>query len=92
MANSIDGMMARKMVEDYENSQKKYSPANYPITVEKVKALALKHYNSGGDSVVECWEDYQILDAINKEGMTTEADWLAMFRFVEAVTEDIRNS
>lgn len=69
-----------------------YNPTNYPITVEEVKALAQKHYEEGGDAVVECWEDYQIKDAIIKERMTTEADWLAMFGFINAVAENKRNS
>lgn len=63
-----------------------------PISVEEVKKLALKYYEDGGDGVVECWEDYQILDAINNEGMTTEAAWLSMFNMYYNVTEDIRNS
>ena len=62
------------------------------ITVEEVKKLALKYYEDGGDGVVECWEDYQIKEAIEFEGMTKEADWLKMFGCYYAVTEDIRNS
>jgi hypothetical protein len=31
------------------------------MTIEEMKKLALKHYEDGGDSIVECWdtEDYE---------------------------------
>lgn len=64
---------------------------NTVITVEEVKALACKHYESGGDAVVECYEDRQIQRNI-QGGMTTKESWLELFRFLDAVAEDIRNS
>lgn len=27
-----------------------------PVTFEELQKLALKHYNEGGDGIVECWD------------------------------------
>ena len=59
------------------------------ITVKDVRKLAMKYYNHGGDSVVECWDDQEIQAAIDNEGMTTERDWLSMFGAVSAVEADV---
>lgn len=39
------------------------------LTWQELKALALKHYNNGGDGVVECWSesDYDEIGHMTKE-------------------------
>ena len=61
------------------------------ITVAEVKALAMKHYNEGGDGVVECWEDSEIQEAIDG-GWTKPSDWLKSFRTFDSVRNDIINA
>ena len=61
------------------------------ITIAEVRALAREYYNRGGDGVVECYEDYQILKEI-EAGMTTKADWLNSFGVFDEVYKDRRNS
>lgn len=50
------------------------------ITIERVKELALQYYNKGGDTIVECYEDYQIRDLINVAGVDTEKKLLKFFK------------
>jgi hypothetical protein len=42
------------------------------MTVEEMKALALKHYNDGGDTVYECWDRKDYEEIINHYGDETE--------------------
>ena len=51
------------------------------ITVAEVRRLALKHYNEGGDGVVECYMDSDIQLMID-EGYTTEAHWIRFFQML----------
>lgn len=39
------------------------------LTVEQVRKLAMKHYEEGGDVIIECWTDEDIAESI-----TTLAD------------------
>lgn len=61
------------------------------ITVKEVRALAMKHYNSGGDGVVECYEDADIQADIDS-GMATEKDWLWSFGVRDEVIRDIQGA
>ena len=38
------------------------------LTIEKVKEIAMKNYNSGGDVVIECWDDKDIQEFIDGTG------------------------
>jgi len=75
----------------------------YPeLTVELVKKVAMKHYEEGGDTIIECWSDAEIQDWIDGTGEWAETplngakgtmkDLLCMFDLVDSVREDIQNS
>ena len=61
------------------------------LTVEKVKELALKNYNKGGDGIYECYEDYQIEELI-KSGVDTEAKLLVLFKEHYEIDEEHRKA
>jgi len=44
------------------------------LTVERVKEVALEHYEEGGDGIIECWTDKDIQDWINGKGEWEEID------------------
>lgn len=52
------------------------------ITIAEVRQLAQENYDDGGDAVVECWTDADILNAIC-DGLTTPALWVKSFREFE---------
>jgi hypothetical protein len=49
------------------------------LTYEQFMALALEHYNEGGDRVYECWEEYQFDDYVKLFGPITEEQTLKIF-------------
>jgi hypothetical protein len=49
------------------------------LTYEQFMALALEHYNEGGDCVYECWEEYQFDDYVYLFGPITEEQALKIF-------------
>lgn len=58
------------------------------ITIAEVRALALRHYDEGGDGVYECYEDDIIQEAID-EGMNTEAHWLKDFKTFDSILGEV---
>lgn len=38
------------------------------LTVEEVRRIATENYNKGGDVIVECWTDDNIVEWINNGG------------------------
>lgn len=38
------------------------------LTVDLVKEIAMKHYNRGGDSIIECWTDKEIQEWVDGTG------------------------
>lgn len=49
------------------------------LTYKQFMALALEHYNNGGDSVYECWEEYQFNDYVHQFGPITTKEALKIF-------------
>ena len=60
------------------------------MTYEELMALALKHYNEGGDGVYECWDRQTFADHVAEFGEITHKDALRMFGIWDAVCDDIR--
>lgn len=61
------------------------------LTIERVKELAQKNYCKGGDTIVECYEDYQIRDLIDS-GINTEEKLLNFFQSQYEVDEEYRQA
>lgn len=61
------------------------------LTIEKVKELAMKNYNKGGDTIIECYEDYQIRDLIDS-GVNTEEKLLDFFKSQFEIDEEYRQA
>lgn len=61
------------------------------LTIERVKELARQNYCKGGDTIVECYEDYQIRDLIDS-GVNTEEKLLQMFREQYEIDEEYRQA
>ena len=61
-----------------------------PLTFDEFQEFAMKHYNSGGDGVVECWDE-QAFDGYVKEfGPITRKVALSIFRMYNSTYGDIR--
>jgi hypothetical protein len=60
------------------------------MTYEELMALALKHYNEGGDGVYECWDKQTFDEYVAEHGEITHTDALKMFGIWESVCNDIR--
>ena len=60
------------------------------LTVERVRELALQHYNTGGDTIVECYEDKDILVLIDH--VKTEEGLLRWFKTNHEIQEEARNA
>ena len=60
------------------------------MTYEELMALALKHYNEGGDGVYECWDRQTFDEYVAEHGEITREDALKMFGIWESVWNDIR--
>lgn len=58
------------------------------MTYEELMALALKHYNEGGDGVYECWDEQTFNDYVAEHGVITEEVALKMFGIWESVWND----
>lgn len=61
------------------------------LTVERVKELAMQNYNKGGDTIVECYEDYQI-EALIKTGVNTEKKLLDWFKTQYEIDKENRKA
>ena len=60
------------------------------MTYEELMALALKHYNEGGDGVYECWDRRTFDEYVSIHGKITREDALKMFGVWESIWNDIR--
>ena len=58
------------------------------MTYEELMALALKHYNEGGDGVYECWDRQTFDEYVAEFGEITHEDALKMFGVWESVWND----
>jgi len=61
------------------------------LTIERVKELAMENYCKGGDTIVECYEDKEIQELIDR-GVNTEAKLLKMFREQYEIDEEYRQA
>lgn len=61
------------------------------LAVERVKELALENYNKGGNTIVECYEDKQIMELI-KLGTNTEEKLLDWFKSQYEIDEEYRKA
>lgn len=59
------------------------------LTIERVKELAMKNYSKGGDTIVECYEDKEIQQLIDR-GINTEKKLLKFFKDQYEVDEEYR--
>ena len=55
------------------------------LTWKQFRALAMKHYNNGGDAVIECWNESDY----DEVGHMTEAEALEMFSDRDEIIRDI---
>ena len=64
---------------------------NNMLTIARVKELALKNYNKGGDTIIECFENKEIQELIDR-GVNTEAKLLEMFHEQYEIDEEYRKA
>lgn len=62
------------------------------MTYEELMALALKHYNEGGDGVYECWDRQTFNEYVKVHGKITKKIAFEMFGVYKSVWEDLANS
>lgn len=48
--------------------------AKKKMTVEEVRRYAMRHYNKGGDIIVECWTDKDVQNWIDQGGTKKDLD------------------
>ena len=60
------------------------------LTFDEFQAFAMNHYNSGGDSVVECWDEQAFDEYVKEFGPITKKDALSIFCMYNSVYGDIR--
>lgn len=58
------------------------------LTYEELMEYAKQHYNKGGDSVYECWDERTYNEYVEMFGEITKRKALAMFRIDYEVTRD----
>ena len=61
------------------------------LTIEQVKKLAMKNYEKGGDTIVECYEDKEIQELIDN-GIDTEKKLLKFFKDGYEIDEEYRKA
>ena len=75
---------------------KRLIKAEEKLTVKKVKEIAKKNYNNGGDTIIECWDNKNIQDFIDGTGEynkpATIKDLMNLFELYDDVSNDIKNS
>lgn len=59
------------------------------MTWEQFKALAMEHYNDGGDGIIECWNESDFNEYVQEFGPISKNDALAMFADNAAVWDDM---
>lgn len=81
-----NGETVEQITEAYDIEEQRFVETITPVseteralTYEEFIALAKQNYSKGGDSYVECWEDYQFYEYVSMFGQITEARALAMF-------------
>lgn len=58
-----------------------------PLTYEEFITLAMKHYNEGGDVIVECWDR----KAFEDHGPITKSDAVRIMGLYEAVESEVQS-
>ena len=61
------------------------------LTIERVKELALKNHNKGGDGIYECFSDEMIQNLIDN-GVNTEKKLLNFFKEEHEIDEEHRKA
>jgi hypothetical protein len=59
------------------------------LTWPELLKLARKHYNDGGDGIVECWTESDFDEYVSEFGPMTEADALQMFGDRDEIIRDM---
>lgn len=59
------------------------------MTYTEFIEYAQKYYDKGGDSFVECWEDYQFDEYVKLFGPITKSKALAMFRLEHLIQKEM---
>lgn len=60
------------------------------LTYEELMALALEHYNEGGDSTYECLDERAFNEYVKEYGPMTKEDALEKFAIDLAIFNDYR--
>jgi hypothetical protein len=60
------------------------------LTWEEFYKLALRNYENGGDSVVECWDENTFNGYVRECGPITEKTALDMFNTYNEIWSDMR--
>lgn len=64
--------------------------------IEYAKSIALKHYEQGGDGMIECWDKQDFLDWFERYQLTTREqihkECLQLFGLWHERAEGIRNT
>ena len=60
------------------------------LTWKELYKLALRHYENGGDGIVECWDESTFNEYVAEFGPITEEAALQMFRVDQEIWEDMR--
>jgi hypothetical protein len=61
------------------------------LSFEDFQALAIQHYNNGGDAIVECWDEQTYDDYVEEFGYITEETALKIFRTNKALEKEYEN-
>ena len=62
------------------------------MSFDELYKLALEHYEEGGDSVVECWDENTLREYEAEFGKMTKERALRMFHTIHSVENDIKNA
>lgn len=65
------------------------------MTYQQFKALAMKHYNEGGDVIVECWSESDFNEYVSECGEITRStafEIMGLYDAVETETEALAKS
>lgn len=60
------------------------------LTFDEFQEFAMSNYNSGGDSVVECWDEQTFNEYVNEFGPITKKVASSIFRMYNSIYGDIR--
>lgn len=62
------------------------------LTYQELIALAKQHYNEGGDTVYECWDEHWFNLYVSQFGPITKKSALAMFRIDNVYRNEVMSS